>query len=97
MWRRLTACIAALTLSAASIIDTSELYDEDVPLRGFASDVPAVPDSPSSGPADTLGECQAPFLFSPVLVPERTLVLACVEPVSADDPAPPTPPPIAVA
>ncbi len=97
MWRRLTACVAALTLSAAAVIDTSELYEEDVPLRGFSSDVPAVPDDGPSGSPDRLGEYEEPFRFWPVLVPEGTLVLACPEPQSADDPAPPIPPPIAAA
>jgi hypothetical protein len=91
----MTACFAALAISAASVIDNPVSCREDVPSQSAPSDgAPGTPhDSCAGMPCQTPGAHEATLVAGPVFALERMVVLARPEPQSAEAPAPPTPPP----
>lgn len=91
----MTACFAALAISAASVIDNPASCREDAPSQSAPSDGPLGTrhDSCAGMPCQTPGVHEAPLFAGPVFSLERMIVLARPEPQSAEAPAPPTPPP----
>ncbi len=94
-WRRVTAWVAGLALSAASVVDNPASCPEGAPWCCTSTGVPYLPDDSCAGACDTPGVRQDPFEPWPVVGPGGALALACPEPQSADEPPPPTPPPTA--
>ncbi len=99
MFRRIAPCLAALAVAVASVIDNPALCREDLLSAPDARDA-APPHAPASCvgmPCNTPGEQQVPLVAWPLFAPERTLEMGSPEPMSADSPTPPTPPPTALA
>ena len=95
MGRRVTACLAALAISAAAVIDNPASCREDAPSGGAPWDgMPGIPhDSCAGMPCQTPGDHEAPLVAGPVFALERMVVVVYPKPESAEAPAPPTPPP----
>jgi hypothetical protein len=96
MGRRVTACLAALAISAAAVIDNPASCREDAPSGSAPWDgMPGIPhDSCAGMPCQTPGDHhEAPLFAGPVFALERMVVVVCPKPESAEAPVPPTPPP----
>lgn len=95
MGRPAVACAAALAVAFASVADNAACCPED----GQAATLPGAPSSPSSACAEM--PCHTPGLLTvivwprPVVAPRYAPDPSTPEPMSAEAPTPPTPPPTA--
>jgi hypothetical protein len=95
MNRRAAACAAAFAIAFASVVDNAACCPDEAE----RSSLPGAPPTPSSACAEM--PCQTPGVLTALVWPTPVTLLRTAitdpvfEPVSADAPAPPTPPPTA--